>query len=173
MATLFDQGDPEAVLALTGLIDEGSVGAVFAAKLRGELVAVKVVPLEDHTIKNEVENEIRLLKKCTGSPYIVGFKGAWCKEDHAWVALELCEAGSVIDLIQITSHTLTKDEARSVCASTLLALNFVHGLGIVHRDVKGKNVLLSRSGHVKLADFGVAFDTSSQSEPGALRKHPL
>jgi len=167
MSSVYSAGDPESILTLTGLIDEGSIGAVFAAEMNGTLLAIKVVPLEDAAVKQEIENEIRLLQKCSKSVYIVGFHGAWTKDDHAWVALELCEAGSVIDLIQISNHTLSLNEARSVCASTLLAMAHLHGLGIVHRDIKGKNVLLTRKGRVKLADLGVAFDVASTAEPEA------
>ena len=59
------------------------------------------------------------------------------KDDHAWIALDLCEAGSLIDIVQICNHPLTQDESRSVCSSVLLGLEFLHGIGVVHRDIKG------------------------------------
>ena len=80
----FDQGDPESVIELTDIIDEGSSGAVFEGKLKtSERVAVKVIPgLDDKAVENEIHEEIKILRKiASSSPYLVGFKGAWEKEE--------------------------------------------------------------------------------------------
>jgi serine/threonine protein kinase len=158
-------GDPESLIELTALIDEGSVGAVFKG-IYGEKggVAVKVVCLDVEEIQREVLRELDYMKRAAPCPYIVGFFGAWEKENHAWMCLELCETGSIIDVIQIAQRTLKPDEVRCVCASVTLALAFLHDLNIVHRDIKGKNILLTRDGKVKLCDLGVAIDLPSSGK---------
>lgn len=159
-------GDPEVLVELTDIIDEGASGAVFAGTFNKERVAVKVIPgLEDKIVESEVRDEIRILRKTVSSPYFVGFRGAWEKEDHAWIAMEICEAGSAIDLCQICQTTLKPEECAALCASVLLALRFLHEtLGIIHRDVKGKNILFTADGRVKLTDMGIAV-TSPEKDP--------
>jgi len=78
--------------------------------------------------------------------------------------MELCEGGSAIDLCQICQTTLKAEECSALCASVLLGLKFLHEkLGIVHRDVKGKNVLLTRDGRVKLTDLGIAIESPEKN----------
>jgi serine/threonine protein kinase len=161
-----DPGDPEAVVELTDIIDEGASGAVFEGMFKGERVAVKVIPgLQDAEIEKEVQEEISILRKTSSAPYLVGFRGAWEKEDHAWIAMEICDGGSAIDLCQICQTTLKTEECAALCASVLMALKFLHEtLGVVHRDIKGKNILFTRDGKVKLTDLGIAV-VSPEKDP--------
>jgi serine/threonine protein kinase len=154
-----NEGDPESVIELTDILDEGSSGAVFEGIFQKRKVAVKVVPgLEDEQMNHEISTEIEILRLLgTKNPFFVGFYGAWEKDDHAWLSLELCEGGSIIDLCQICQTTLTEEESSAVAASVLLGLRFLHeNLGYIHRDVKGKNILLTGDGSVKLTDLGIA-----------------
>jgi len=87
----FNGGDPESAVELTGMLDEGASGAVFEGVMAGQRVAVKVIPgLEDEAINTEVRDEILLLRQIASNPQFVGFRGAWEKEGHAWIAMELC-----------------------------------------------------------------------------------
>ena len=153
-----DAGDPEQYVELTDIIDEGASGAVFEGVLKNERVAVKVIPgLEDVVINQEVKDEIKILRQLAPSSHFVGFRGAWEKEEHAWIAMEICDGGSAIDLCQICQTTLKPEECAALCASVLMALKYLHGtLGIIHRDIKGKNILFTRDGRVKLSDLGIA-----------------
>ena len=162
-------GDPESLIELTALLDEGSSGAVFQGVFGGGAsagagaLAVKVVSLEDPDVREEVVREIGYLRKTAVCPNLLGFCGAWLKENHAWIAMELCELGSIIDAVQISQTTLNADQVKAVAAAVASALAFCHELNIAHRDVKGKNILLTADGKVKLCDFGVAIDVPPET----------
>ncbi|PPD96969.1 hypothetical protein GOBAR_DD06025 [Gossypium barbadense] len=73
--------------------------------------------------------------------------------DHSDMALESCEGGELFD--QITRKgRLSEDEARFYTAELVDALEYIHGMGLIHRDIKPENLLLTKDGHLKVADFG-------------------
>lgn len=167
MAAVFQAGDPEELVELTDLLDEGSSGAVFQGMFQSRACAVKVIPgLDNPELFAEITHEISLLRELgPTNELFVKLLGAWEKEAHAWVCLELCEVGSVIDLCQVCQTNLELPELQMLTRSVLLALEHLHrDLGVVHRDVKGKNILLNARGMVKLTDFGIAVRLSAERE---------
>eukprot|EP00753_Platysulcus_tardus_P005750 PLAT13678.1.p1 GENE.PLAT13678.1~~PLAT13678.1.p1 ORF type:complete len:538 (+),score=248.35 PLAT13678.1:22-1635(+) len=152
--------DPSELFELMEPLGEGSYGSVYKArrKATAELVAVKVIPVE-----NELEDlmrEIDILRKCA-SDYIVSYHGSYFKDSDLWIVMEYCGAGSVSDLMTICGVTLSEDEIAAVCYSTLCGLDYLHGMHNIHRDVKAGNILLTREGWAKLADFGVSAQLTS------------
>ena len=83
--------------------------------------------------------------------------------------MELCEGGSVSDLMTSCEATLEETTIQVVCAAVLLGLDYLHSQKHIHRDIKCGNVLLSAKGHVKLADFGVSATLSNTVS----RRHTL
>ena len=83
--------------------------------------------------------------------------------------MELCEGGSVSDLMTSCEATLEETTIQVVCAAVLLGLDYLHAQKHIHRDIKCGNVLLSAKGHVKLADFGVSATLSNTVS----RRHTL
>ncbi|KAE8682034.1 3-phosphoinositide-dependent protein kinase 1 [Hibiscus syriacus] len=70
-----------------------------------------------------------------------------------YMALESCEGGELFD--QITRKgRLSEDEARFYAAELVDALEYIHGMGLIHRDIKTENLLITKGGHLKIADFG-------------------
>ena len=135
-------------------------------------MAVKVVPNQDGDEESiKIMGEIDILSKCN-SPYIVGYFE--CFKCHPkkpldptelWIVQEYCEGGSVSDLIEAAggrgSFAMPEECIRAACAGIVLGLEYLHKMGVCHRDIKCGNVLLTNDGHVKLADFGVSAELTN------------
>ncbi len=153
--------DPESLYEIICQLGEGSYGSVYKARNRetGVICAVKVVPTEAESTE-ELRKEIDLLKQ-GAHQFVVGYHGSFQKDKHIWIVMDLCEAGSISDLIRATQSTLLEAEIRVVAASMLLGLRHLHGLRMIHRDIKAGNILLTNDGMAKLADFGVSKQLST------------
>ncbi|UYV64078.1 MAP4K1 [Cordylochernes scorpioides] len=77
------------------------------------------------------------------------------RRDKLWICMEYCGGGSLQDMYHITGP-LTEPQIAYVSRETLQGLAYLHSLAMMHRDVKGANILLTDDGAVKLADFGVS-----------------
>ena len=88
-----------------------------------------------------LKKEIIILRQCK-CPYIVQYYGSYKKNNDLWLILEYCNAGSVSDLIKITSRTLNEIEIASVCHAVLKGLEYLHDTKKIHRDIKAGNILL-------------------------------
>eukprot|EP00300_Choanocystis_sp_HF-7_P023826 c25210_g1_i1.p1 GENE.c25210_g1_i1~~c25210_g1_i1.p1 ORF type:complete len:450 (+),score=50.98 c25210_g1_i1:1-1350(+) len=148
--------DPSEVFDVLERLGEGSFGAVYkcARKTDGFVVAVKVMPFnfDDHAA---LRQEIEILKSCSHIN-VVAYYGTYFLEGDVWVAMDLCEGGSIKDVMQLCDRTLTEPEVATVCRDVLEGLAYMHKCRIIHRDIKAGNVLLDGTGRVKLADFGVS-----------------
>ncbi|KAH9370341.1 hypothetical protein HPB48_006741 [Haemaphysalis longicornis] len=79
------------------------------------------------------------------------------KDDKLWLVMEYCGAGSVTDLVKSTKGQSLKEEwIAYICREILRGLSHLHANKIIHRDIKGQNVLLTDNAEVKLVDFGVS-----------------
>ena len=90
-------------------------------------------------------------------PFVVSLHCAFQTKQHLYLALDFCAGG---DLAMYVRHAgkggLPEPTAQFVSAEVLLALEYLHGEGVIHRDVKAENVLVDEQGHVRLADMNVA-----------------
>jgi len=157
--------DPEADYEILEELGEGSYGSVFKARHRktGEMYAIKIVPTENDNT-DELRKEIEFLRKAKNL-FVVNYVGSYQKSGHIWIVMEICEPGSISDLMRMTKSTLSEDEIRSVAACMLVGLEHLHSQRLIHRDIKAGNILLSNSGIAKLADFGVSRElTTVQSK---------
>ena len=158
---------PYGATVLDRVIGKGTYGQVFKATAPdGAMVAVKVMALS-HETAEEVRREIVLMRGCECA-HIVAYLDAFVKPhgddahdgsscSRLWVLMEWCELGSAHDLMRRRDAPLDEAGAAWVVRGTLLALRYMHEeRRAIHRDIKAANVLLSRSGDVKLADLGVA-----------------
>ena len=84
---------------------------------------------------------------------IVKYLGSYLRGAKLWIAMEFCGGGSMQDIYHITGP-LGERQIAYVCRETLQGLGYLHRRHIMHRDIKGANILLTDAGDVKLADFG-------------------
>jgi p21-activated kinase 1 len=153
--------DPRQLYQAVEKIGQGASGAVFLAWERregGRQVAIKQMLVRQQARKDIIRNEILLLRS-SRHPNIVNFIEAYLLGQGAsqelWVVMEYVDGGSLTDVIESHAPGALPDPAIAyVCREVLQALVFLHSRGILHRDVKSDNVLLSLEGRVKLTDFG-------------------
>lgn len=150
-------------------IGKGSFGTVSLATStsNGQIFAVKSVnsKLASSYAIQSLENEIRTLKSLT-SPYIVRYLGDdWTHGSQRNLHMEYVAGGTLADLA--AESKLDEHVIRRYTQCILRALLCIHSRGIVHCDIKGKNVLVDTSGTVKLADFGAARRVSGGEGLGA------
>lgn len=158
-------------LQLDVLIGEGSYGQVHRARLpsTGGIYAVKVVDVcvGDDTRKNPressayrtMEQEVEMLKSCAGCPQIVQIFGVNVRNAspmRLMVVMELCDHGSVSDILRKLQSGLTEAEIRVIVREVLLGLKYLHDDKKIHRDVKAGNILITKDFWPKLADFGIS-----------------
>jgi len=140
-------------------IGKGGFGTVYSAysKASKKRVAIKhMIRRKGKESKmSEIIKEIRLLIVCD-HPNIVDYLDAYHFQQQVWVVMEYCEGGTLRTYSKLSAGVLTESVIAFVCAEVAKALDYLHNhQQLVHRDIKGENVLLSLSGDVKLADFGL------------------
>ena len=142
----------------------GGMGVVLKAKdqkLNGEEVALKLLKPqhedEDPMALPRLINEVRLARSLT-HPNIVRIHDISETEDGtAYVSMEFIEGTSLADVIaKSKKQGLPFAEAYRILSEIVKGVAFAHGKGIIHRDLKPANILISKSGEIKIADFGIA-----------------
>lgn len=151
----------ELVFKQVGQVGEGTYGKVYKAVNihTGLVVAMKRLRLEAEREGFPVTaaREIRLLQSME-HPNIVSLREMIVSEGDIYMAFEYIQH-DLAGLLQNPSVTWGPAEIKSIMKQTLSALGYLHHKKILHRDVKGSNILVDSRGHVKLADFGLARST--------------
>ncbi|XP_078061332.1 mitogen-activated protein kinase kinase kinase kinase 3-like isoform X3 [Mustelus asterias] len=124
-----------------------------------ELSAVKVIKLDPGDDISSLQLEITMMKGCKHQN-IVAFFASYYRNNRMWICMEYCGGGSLQDIYQ-TTGPLSEKQIAYICRETLQGLQYLHGNGKMHRDIKGANILLTDRGDVKLADFGVSAELTA------------
>ena len=141
------------------IIGRGAFGEVHVCreKKTGNIVAVKKIRKDVLVIKNQVihvRNEQLFMSKVK-SPWIVELKASFQEDDYLYLIMEYLPGGDFMNLL-IKKDILTEEEARFYTAELILAIESIHKMDCIHRDIKPDNVLIDKTGHIKLSDFGLA-----------------
>ena len=159
---------PEDLFTLTNLIGIGGFGKVFKAihNTSNQVYAIKII---DYTKGNNndksnisfnyksIQQETSLMRLVNKSDYILKYYGSYFSRETntIWLILEYCAAGSAVDLMLSMGRTLSEVEVSTIMEMVLKGLIYIHKLNLIHRDIKGANIMLSEDGYAKLGDFGI------------------
>ncbi|XP_068107156.1 nik-related protein kinase isoform X2 [Hyperolius riggenbachi] len=156
--------EPAGIFELVEVVGNGTYGQVYKGRhvKTGQLAAIKVMNVTEEE-EDEIKLEINMLKKYSHHRNIATYYGAFVRkglagqDDQLWLVMEYCGAGSVTDLVKKTKGNCFKEDwIAYICREVLRGLAHLHAHHVIHRDIKGQNVLLTENAEVKLVDFGVS-----------------
>ena len=139
-------------------LGSGTFGKVFKVKLKQtrNIYAMKIIN-KKYLIKNQqlryAVTECNVLKQAQ-HPFIITLHFAFQTPDHLYMILDYCPGGDFS--YHIAKHLFEEDEAKFFIAELILAIEHLHNMDIIYRDLKPDNILIDAQGHIKLADFGLA-----------------
>lgn len=145
-------------------IGKGKFGSVWLCRCRvtGVEFACKTLVKGEETVHREVE----IMQHLSGHPGVVTLNAVYEDSEAFHLVMELCSGGRLID--QMTKEgRYSEQRAANIFKELMLVIKYCHDMGVVHRDVKPENILLTTTGKIKLADFGLAMRiTNGQSLAG-------
>lgn len=158
-----------------GTLGAGAMGTVYDAidRIIERRVAIKVVKRPSENDPEAVEAHARFRREAQAAgrlshPNIVGVYDYGENATEAWIVMELVEGGSLKGRLDKNERFTIPDIVRimgEVCAG----LAYSHQRGVVHRDIKPGNIMMTTDGQVKIADFGIArLENSSMTQVGTL-----
>jgi serine/threonine protein kinase len=151
-------------------ISKGAYGKVYLAskKTTKDLYAIKILKKEDMVRKNMVTSVIaeRKVLALSNTPFIVKLYYAFQSKNYLYLVMEYVVGGDLGSLLRIMG-TFNENMTRIYSGEATLALEYLHQNGIIHRDIKPDNMLITREGHLKLTDFGLARINVAETQGGA------
>ncbi|KAJ2551280.1 kinase that interacts with cdc31p [Coemansia sp. RSA 1933] len=137
------------------LVGRGAYGVVYRGRdtVTGRIVAIKILNLDYEEDFSDMQREINLLSQLH-SPHIAQYYGSFIESSRMWIIMDYASGGSIHKLMQ--AGPVEERYIASIIYGVLLALDYLHTSGIMHRDIKAANILVTTEGIVQLCDFGVA-----------------
>ena len=140
------------------IIGKGAFGEVRVCRQKetGDIVAIKKMRKKDMITKNQLMH-IRTEKEIltADNPWIVKLKYSFQDDYFLYLVMDYCPGGDLMNLL-MKKDILTEDEAKFYTAEMILAVDSVHKLNCIHRDLKPDNILIDKRGHIQLSDFGLS-----------------
>lgn len=148
----------------TEIIGRGKFGVVYKGyhKQTKKVVAIKVLELDtkyDEVV--DVQQEIQFLADLKNAPNVTHYYGSFLNDTKLWIIMDYCAGGSVRTLLK--AGVFEERYIGLIAREILMALSSVHKLGVIHRDIKAANILITNEGNVQLCDFGVAAQLTAKS----------
>jgi len=145
---------------LVKVLGKGSYGKVMLVKHKGndaDVYAMKMLRKDDIIKRNQAEHTKaeRNVLEAVSHPFVVALHYAFQTPKKLYFVLEYCPGGELFFHLS-RSGRFPEGRARFYTAELLLALQYLHQLNIIYRDLKPENVLLDADGHVKITDFGLS-----------------
>ncbi|KAK4491195.1 hypothetical protein RD792_001927 [Penstemon davidsonii] len=134
-------------------LGQGKFGSVVLcrSKVTGEEFACKTLRKGEEIVHREVE----IMQHLSGHPGVVTLKAVYEDAESFHLVMELCSGGRLLDQMAREGQ-YSEHKAANIIKELMLAIRYCHEMGVVHRDIKPENILLTSSGQMKLADFGLA-----------------
>ena len=144
-------------------IGEGAFGKVFLAQRADDksgqsLYAIKVLSKEMILRGGDwdvVMNERKVLELGSKDNFLAGLHSSFQTSESLFFVLEFMPGGDLLHCL-MEHGAMTSDSARFYAAEIFLAINYLHRQNVMHRDLKPDNIMIDRTGHIKLLDFGVS-----------------
>ena len=141
------------------IIGKGAFGEVRICKYipTGDIVAIKKMKKEEMHKKNQVLHvraERDVLSEAKNQ-WIVELKFSFQDQKFLYLGMEYLPGGDLMTLL-MARDILPEEDAKFYAAEMVLAIESVHEMGCIHRDLKPDNVLIGKDGHIKLSDFGLS-----------------
>lgn len=140
-------------------IGQGRFGSVrlCTSKVSGEEFACKTLPKNG---EETVHREVEIMQHLSGHPNVVTLKAVFDDSECVHLVMELCSGGRLLDQM-VKDGRYSEQRAAILLRDLVLVIKYCHEMGVVHRDIKPENILLTVSGKMKLADFGLAVRVAS------------
>uniref|UniRef100_A0A8C6Z7U0 non-specific serine/threonine protein kinase n=1 Tax=Nothoprocta perdicaria TaxID=30464 RepID=A0A8C6Z7U0_NOTPE len=156
----FEKADPSQ-FELLKVLGQGSYGKVFLVrKIKGsdaaQLYAMKVLKKATLKVRDRVRSKMeRDILAEVNHPFIVKLHYAFQTEGKLYLILDFLRGGDLFTRLS-KEVMFTEEDVKFYLAELALALDHLHGLGIIYRDLKPENILLDEEGHIKITDFGLS-----------------
>ncbi|KAF6717172.1 putative serine/threonine-protein kinase [Oryzias melastigma] len=142
-----------------GYIAKGSFGPILKVKdkTKQRVYAVKVIPKSEILKLGVLEQskEEVIIQRQVRHPFVHDLQDCWQTQRHLYIMCDYCSTGDLYTYWQMIGQ-FSEDTVRVFAAELGCALGFLHDFGVIHRDVKMENILLTDNGHLRLADFGLS-----------------
>ncbi|XP_046898953.1 ribosomal protein S6 kinase alpha-1 isoform X1 [Hypomesus transpacificus] len=155
-----EKADPRQ-FELRKVLGQGSFGKVFLVRKitgpdSGQLYAMKVLKKATLKVRDRVRTKMeRDILVEVNHPFIVRMHYAFQTEGKLYLILDFLRGGDLFTRLS-KEVMFTEEDVKFYLAELALALDHLHGLGIIYRDLKPENILLDEDGHIKLTDFGLS-----------------